>query len=387
LILMAAYAATLGLHAGGASRYSAAEAHRLLVADSIVHDRDLDVANQYRSRAYADWYPGTLRPAGKRVAGRLLEPAGIGTPLLIAAAYAIGGPTAVELWCAALLALAFVFGTALARRVVPEPWATRATLLCGLSPPALAAATTIAPEAAAAALATGAALLALRVRERPSLRWTSWSATLLAPLPWLSLRAVPVGAVVALALFRWLRRRQRALAGFVALEVLLIGAVVYVTLNDRLFGGLTPAAARRAPGPPTGADSLSDYAGRIPRLLTALVDPHHGLLRWAPLFALAGVGLLLLWRSQRDRLAVIASDQVDVEVAAGLCGLIAAVALAVTAFAQPTLGDVWLVSPDLVVALPAAAALVAWGLRFAPRAGALLATVTLLESAWLLLRL
>src|SRR4051812_49699043 len=57
----------------------------------------------------------------------------------------------------ALLALAFVLGAGLARRMVPEPWATYGAGLAGLSPPALAASTTVTPGVPAAVLLAGAA--------------------------------------------------------------------------------------------------------------------------------------------------------------------------------------------------------------------------------------
>ena len=47
---------------------------------------------------------------------------------------------------AAVAALAFVLAAALARRVVPDPWATWAAVLAALSPPALAQATAVAPR-------------------------------------------------------------------------------------------------------------------------------------------------------------------------------------------------------------------------------------------------
>ena len=63
----------------------------------------------------------------------------------------------------AMLALAFVLAAALARRMVPEPWATVGVGLVGLSPPAVAASTTITPGTAAAVLLAGAALCALAI--------------------------------------------------------------------------------------------------------------------------------------------------------------------------------------------------------------------------------
>ena len=53
----------------------------------------------------------------------------------------------------------------------------------------------------------------------------------------------------------------------------------------------------------TGAQSAVDYIERVPRLVTLWVDPHVGLLRWAPVFALVFFAGWLLWRSRREQLA------------------------------------------------------------------------------------
>ena len=92
LLLFAAYAATLGLDAFGSSEYAGAEPHHLLIAESIVEDGDFDLRNQYATRAYADFYPGELRPQGRETEGRLHEPYGIGLAALIAPPYALAGP-------------------------------------------------------------------------------------------------------------------------------------------------------------------------------------------------------------------------------------------------------------------------------------------------------
>ncbi len=97
-------------------------------------DRDVDLTDEYAERAYAGWYPGELKTDGRVVDGRLVEPHGVGFALLIAPAYAIGGARAVQWQMLALLALAFVLAAALARRMVPEPWATVGVGLVGLSP-------------------------------------------------------------------------------------------------------------------------------------------------------------------------------------------------------------------------------------------------------------
>src|SRR3954454_13684601 len=185
LILLAAYAATINVPARPGLDYAGSEPHHLLAAESIVSDRDVDLADEYRERSYASWYPRELLTDGREVSGRLVEPHGVGFALLIAPAYAVGGARAVQGEMLALLALAFVFGALLARRMVPEPWATIGVGLVGLSPPALAAATTITPGTAAAVLLAGAALCALTIRERPRLRYVVVGALSLAALPWL----------------------------------------------------------------------------------------------------------------------------------------------------------------------------------------------------------
>lgn len=385
LALFGVYAGTLGIHALGHADYTVDEAHYLLAARSIVKDHDVDLTDEYQGREYRSFYPGRLRRDGAVTSGRLDEPRGLGLPLLIAPAYAIGGAKAVELFLAAIAALAFLLAAALARRLVPEPWATAAPVACALSPPALAYATSVTPELPAGALLAGACLLALKARDRPRRRGALACAALLAPLPWLGLKFALPGAVVVLALVRWLRRRERQLAALLAGEVILASAVTYVSVNDRLFGGFTPYAAQLPGRQPTGADSVGDYFGRAERLVSLWLDRDFGLLRWAPVFALSFLALWLLWRSRRDRLARAISDVADVQGAASLLVAVAGAQVFVAAFLSPTLSGASFPARELVPALPVAAALAAWGLRHAPRVGAVLITLTLAASVWLYL--
>ena len=96
ILLVAVYAATLGIPAQTGMDYAGNEPHHLLAAESIVSDRDVDLADEYAERAYASWYPRELKTDGQIVGGRLVEPHGVGFALLIAPAYAIGGARAVQ---------------------------------------------------------------------------------------------------------------------------------------------------------------------------------------------------------------------------------------------------------------------------------------------------
>src|SRR5918992_2419652 len=116
LLLFAAYATTLGLDAFADSDYGGDEPHYLLAAESLVSDSDVDLRDEYAGRDFEDFYPYDLDRHGKETDGRLHEPHGLGFPLLITPAYAVGGEVGVELFLAAVAALA----VALAYRVGPR---------------------------------------------------------------------------------------------------------------------------------------------------------------------------------------------------------------------------------------------------------------------------
>jgi hypothetical protein len=380
-VLFAAYAATLGIDARAGSDYAGDEPHFLIAAASIVDGDGLGLAAAYTERKWAEWQDVPLVSDGDVVGGRLLEPHGLGFPLLIAPAYALGGPNLVEAFLAAIAALAFVLAAALARRVVPDPWATWAALLVGLSPPALAHATAVTPALTAGALLAGAALCALAVRERPLMRTAFGGAAMLALLPWLDPWLLVPAAPVAVLLARWTARRGRAVVALGTVEVQLASLVFYVSLNERLYGGFTPLAV--AEEPVTGASSFSDYLDRVPRLVWLWLDRDVGVLRWAPVVALAFLGVWLLWRSRRERLGRLVAEQRDAEHAAFLALAVCAGQVAVAAFALVSLGGL---GAGLVPALPCAVPLVAWGLRHAPRVGWVLGALSLLGSVGLVAR-
>ncbi len=202
-------------------------------------------------------------------------------------------------------------------------------------------------------------------------------------MPWIGPPAIPAAVIVAAALFRWLRRRRRAWTGLVAIEIVFVSLLVWVTVNRNVFGGYTPYSASTLPDAPTGASDAGDYLERLPRAIGVLVDPQVGVLLYAPLLALAGVALWSLWRRHRERLPQAFPDEVGVEVAAGFLAAICAVTALTAIVLTPSLDGRFPGEP-LVVALPCAAALCAWALRRHPRAGLTLALAGVALSAWML---
>ena len=369
LLLFAAYAATLGLSAFGASDYGGDEPHYLLAAESIVEDGDVDVLDEYADRAYADFYPYELRRHGRTSEGRLNEPHGVGFPLLIAPAYAIGGVKGVELFLAAIAALAVALAYRLALRVAPDPWALGAALAVGLSPPFLAYGSAVYPELAAGAALAGAALLALRLRERVTRPDAFACFALLGALPWLGTKFVPAGVVIGAVAVRTLWRTPRRTLAVGAVEVSLFSVALYVALNEALYGGPTPYAADVPGESATDTSSPGGYLERSYRLVALFLDRDYGLLRWAPVFVLAFAGLWWLWHSHRERLAQAVPGVRDIELSAALCAAAFGAQLVVAAFVAPTMFGFWFPPRHLLAGLPLAVPLVAIGLRHMPRIG------------------
>lgn len=383
LVLFAVYASTLGMDAFGDSQYAGDEPHYLLTAKSIVEDGKIDVTGAYRERAYRSFYPGTLVPHGVLTKGRLNEPHGVGFPLVIAPAYAIGGAHGVELFLAALAALAVLLAYRLALRVVPDPWALGAALAVGLSPPVLAYSTAVYPEAAAAAALCAAALLALRQDERPT-RLSAYACfALIGLLPWLEPTFALPGAVVAFYGFRALRRARRPVLAITALEVVGFSVALYVGLSEGLYGGPTPYSAALPGESGTDVSFPLGYLERAYRFVALWIDRDYGLLRWAPVLALAVLGGVVLWRERRSGLARAIPGLRGEESAALLCGAMALAQVLVAVFLSADAFGFWFPGRHLVTALPLAVPLIALGLRRAPRVGTLLAVVGVAASVWL----
>jgi hypothetical protein len=381
-VCLAAFCSTIGLDSFGSSDYGGDEPHYLLTARSLLEDGNPDLVDEYRERDYEDFYPYELDPHGQLTNGRLHEPHGVGFPVLILPAFALAGPTGVEVLMALLAALAVALGYLLAVRVVPDPWALGAALLVGLSPPFVAYGSAVYPELAAGAALAGAALLALRLAERPTRLAGVGCFALLGALPWLGTKYAAGGLAVAAFAVVVLRRQRRNVLAVISAEVALMSVAFYVGVNSALYAGPTPYAADVPGETATDATFPFGFLERAYRVVALFVDREYGLLRWAPVFALALLGVWLLWRVQRERLGVAIPAHAAAQRAAWLCAAVAGAQLVVAAFLAPTMFGFWFPGRHLLAGLPLAIALVAWGLRRAPRAGAALGALGIAASAW-----
>jgi hypothetical protein len=284
---------------------------------------------------------------------------------------------------AVLLGLALALSYLLARRVVPDPWCAYAALAVGLSPPLIAHGTAVLPEPVASAALAGAALCAARLRDGASRPAAITCFVLLGSLPWFGLAFIPPGIVIGWAAIRSIRREGRGLLALASAEIAFFSLALLVGLNEALFGGPTPHTADPPGTSATGADSLSDYLGRVWRTVALFLDQDYGLIRWAPVTALIFVGVWVLYRSARERLGrAIAGLDEELGVAR-LCGGAALATVLTAALLLPSLSANAFPGRSLIPVMPLLVPLAALGLRHSPRIGLALAVLTIAGSVWL----
>ena len=285
------------------------EPHYLMVADSILRDHDVSLAEDYAAGRYRAFFDGPLEPH-YRVRGRhgeIYSLHAVGLSLLILPAYAAGGYPAVSFFMAFVAAL-------LAREIreLVRAWSGSDGLaegvgwLVALSPPLVHYAGLVFTEVPAA-LAVAVALRRGRdpwAASRPA--GLAWTAAIVA-LPWLNVRYGVVAAVlVALAL---LARPPRRVA-VILLAALALSATALALWHFHLYGFFDP---RRVYGrrPELSLRLLPEG------LQGLLLDQEFGLLAYAPAFVLAVPGLFVLARGSRRLAAASAALLLVVILTAG----------------------------------------------------------------------
>ena len=330
----------IGARASHGARVTADEPQYLTTAISIGEDFDLDISDELEERRFEPYHEIdlNLQTIDLDGSGRRVSPHDPLLPALLAAPMRLGG------WVAAKAALAALAGATaaatlwLAVRRFAAPVGVGALVVGAFfaSPPLTAYATQIYPEMPAAlclTLGLAAATGPLGCRGRAVLLLS------VIALPWLSVKYVPVAAVlvVALAARTWRRGGQRLALD---LAILAVAGVAYLLFHRGVYGGWTAYASgdHFVDGELLVLGGDPDYAGRSRRLVGLLVDRGFGLVAWTPAYLLAVPALTALarWRPP------------------GWSVLVAAFAAtyAVATWAALTMHGWWWPGRQLVVALP-----------------------------------
>ena len=329
------------------ARVTADEPQYLTTALSLGTDFDLDISDELRDRSFLPYHEIDLNPQTRPLNsdGQRLSPHDPLLPLLLAAPMRLGG------WLAAKTALAVVGALTAAAAL----WLAVRRLGVGLgiaagvvaaffaAPPLVAYGSQVYPEMPAALCVTLGLAAACGPLSRGARLLT---ATMVVALPWLSVKYVPLAAVIALAvLVRLWTHRRRQLVAEIAWFV--VAAVAYLWLHQRIYGGWTVYAAgdHFTVGEFTVVGRQPDYVGRTRRLVGLIVDREFGLAAWMPGYLLLPAAMAVLVRLRPPRWWAV--------------GTTVALGYVIATWLAFTMHGWWWPGRQLVVVLPAAVAVVA----------------------------
>lgn len=287
---------------------------------SLIQDRDLDLANQYAAESYREFFDESVPLWSQSLPtldGRLLSPHNLGLSILVLPAYLLGGLNAVKGFLGLIggvaLACAFLLAT---QTTHLRHWPLVSSILLGISAPFFVYATQIYPEMPAALCVVLLALLGLR--QDHGVARAILAALLLAALMWLGVKYAPIAITLACTLVIALGARGR----FALVAVLVPLGIHYGWFHIETYGDWTPYAVNFVYAGSTTPELLArhvEIGDRAYRLVGLWIDREFGLVRWAPILALAFPGAwLIARRSGRVGRALLLPIVVQVLVAAFL---------------------------------------------------------------------
>lgn len=278
------------------------EPHYLAATQSLLHDGDLKVANNYAAGEYLDYFPGRLEPhfLKRSTSGEIYSIHAPGVSVIVLPLFALAGYLG-----AVATMIAFASASAMLMwRIAFTVTSSAAAAWAGVAGVALSApfffhTFTIYPEIVGGfcVLAGVWLLIELEQRREPRERTLLAIGAALATLPWLHSRfAVLAGVIGSLVLSRLLARASSLRKTAVFLSVPAVAGAAWLAFFHLIWGTLSPTA-------PYGPDTSTspDYIWR--GLIGLLFDQQFGVLTTAPIYAIAVIGVAMIYRS-RQRLAL-----------------------------------------------------------------------------------
>jgi hypothetical protein len=292
-VSFAIYAA-LGVRYARDAGFGGDEPHYLVITQSLIADRDLDIANNHERRDYRSYFPGELRPdfLQRGLRGEIYSIHAPGLPALLVPAFAIGGAIGAIIFMAAIGGLAAVAVFEAAAAMTTAGAAAATWIAACFSIPFVPHAWLIYPEIAGALVAAWSVKWLLA--PPPSAARALLQGAALAVLPWLHTKfALLLAFFAAFELLRlWPRLKRMAIF---AAPIAISGAAWLYSFRA-MYGVFDPEA------PYGNYTRMFVLAKNIPRgTLGLLFDQKFGLLAFSPVYILAVAGAWMMIRGRSTR--------------------------------------------------------------------------------------
>ena len=276
------------------------EPHYLAATQSLLHDGDLRVANNYVNSEYLAYFPGRLEPhfLKRATSGEIYSIHAPGVSVIVLPAFAVAGYLGAILTMILIAALTAAMAWRLAWRLSGSAGAswTAVTAVFGTAPYFFHT-FTIYPEIIGGFLVTAGVSLLLDLSEgrAVSTRMLIAIGSALAMLPWLHSRfAVLAGLLGVIIVIRLGSTTVGKIAKFVAVPVL--AGVAWFAFFWMIWGSPSPMA-------PYGADTSTSPSFILGGLIGLLFDQQFGVLTTAPVYLIAVAGTFELFK-RRPRLTI-----------------------------------------------------------------------------------
>ena len=304
-----AFAVYLAAYAVMQPRAIGDEPHYFLIAQSLVLDGDFDLSNDYASRsrtlAVCDCFPLQRHARKYESDGPVVSFHGLGLPLLLAPAVALGGLTLARLMMVLIAALLAdqLYRLLVDLRVSRPLYRWLAWAAVTLSLPLLVYSNQIYPEVPAALLSVIALRVVVRPRPSPSALLAGGAAG--AALPWLNIRFLPISLLLLAGLaYRAWRRRSELWLRLAVPYAVSLGALAGLFLA--FYGTPLPGAAYEGFSEQTLGSGGWAFWYRY--LLADILNPSLGWIPYAPVhwLGLAAIGCAV-WLFRGGAVAVLAA--------------------------------------------------------------------------------
>ena len=274
------------------------EPHYLVATQSVLHDGDLKVANNYAKGEYLDYFGGHLEPhfLTRSTTGEIYSIHAPGVSMLVLPAFAIAGYTGAVMTMILIAALTAALTWRIAHRLSASAAAAWIGVLsvCATTPYFFET-FTIYPEVTGSLLVMVGAWLLFELNDgrEMTLRKLIAVGAAMATLPWLHSRFAVIAAIFGVIIIARLWRRRDAtqrIAAFMSVPV--IAGIGWFTFFYVIWGSPSPAA-------PYGADTSTSAAYDLRGLIGLLFDQQFGLITTAPVFVMTAAGGFALFKRHR----------------------------------------------------------------------------------------